>query len=83
MPNHSHLNQLGAGESYYGRSFPLEGHSQNRPTTSLMQELSAKDFSPDEELDTEEEDMADDGEDGEEEQMKQLESEGSPLRSIE
>ena len=66
MPNHSHLNQLGASESYYGRSLPLEGHSQNRHTTSLMQELSAEDFSPDEELDTEEEDMADDGEDGEE-----------------
>ena len=83
MPNHIPLNQLGAGETSPGRSFPVAGPSQHRHTTSLMQELSTEDFSTDEEAESGEEDMADDGEDGEEEEMEEWESEGSPPRSIE
>ena len=47
MPNHIPLNQLRAGETSPGRSFPFAGPSQHRHTTSLMQELSAEDFSSD------------------------------------
>ena len=61
-PNHIHLNQLGAGEISTGRSIPFVGPSQHRNTTSLIQELSAVDFNTDEEPESREEDMADDGE---------------------
>ena len=83
MPNHIHLNQLGAGQTSPGMSFPFAEPCQYRHTTWLMQEVSAEDFSTDEQPESGEEDMADDGEDGEEEEIEKWEREGSPPRSIE
>ena len=83
MPNHIPLNQLGAGETYPGRSFPFAGPSQHRHTTSLRQEPSAEDFTTNEEPESGEEDMTDDREDGEEERIEECKIEGSPPRSIE
>ena len=61
LPNHIPLTQLGAGETSSGMSSPVAGPFQHRHTTRLMQELSSQDFSSDEELDSGEEDIADDG----------------------
>ena len=74
------LNQLGVGETSTIRSLSFAGPSQHWHTTSLMQELSADDFSTDEELESGEEDMADDGEESEKEEW---EREGAQLRSVE
>ena len=79
LTNHIPLNQLGAVETSPDRSSPCAGPLQYTHTTSLMQELSAEDFSSDEEPESGEEDMADDGE---EDEMEACESDGAQRRSV-
>ena len=47
LPNHIPLNQLRAGKTSPGRSSPFAGPAQDRHNTSLIQELSAEDYSSD------------------------------------
>ena len=65
LPNHIPLNQLGAGETSPDRSSTFAGPYHHRHTTSLMQELSTEDFRTDQEPESGQEDMADDGEESE------------------
>lgn len=58
IPRH----ELEASESSHGSSSPFAGPSQHGHTTSLMQELSAGNFSPDEESESRQVDMQDDEE---------------------
>ena len=78
-PNHIPLNQVGDSKSSTGRSSPYAAHSQHRHTTSLMKELSTQDFSTDEEPESGEEDMVDDGEDS---QIEESEREAGQPTSI-
>ena len=80
MPNHIPLNQLGAGETSPGSSSPFAVPSHHRYTTRLMQELSPEYFSTDEEPKSEEEDMADDGEESE---MEGWETQVAQPKSVE
>ena len=80
LANHNPLAHVGAGATSPGKSSPFAGLSQKRHTTSLMQELSAEDFSSDEEPESGEEDMADDGEESE---MEEWAREGAQRRSVE
>ena len=79
-PNHIPLNQVGADETSAGRSSPFAAPSQYRHATSLMQELSAEDFSSDEKPESGMENMADAGEESE---MLEWEREGAEPRSVE
>ena len=79
IANHIPLNLLWASETCPVRSFPFAGPSQHSDTTSLMQELSAEDLRSDEEPEREEEDMADEGEDGEQKGMEEWGRGGSLL----
>ena len=78
LPNHIPVNQLEAGETSPGRASRFAGPCQYRHSSSLMQELSGVDFSTDEELESVEKDMADDGE---EREMEEWETEVAQSRS--